>query len=69
MTKEANERRKESLRKFHEDNPNAIRGENNPFYGRTHKQSSKDLVSEKNTGKVRSEEFKRQKSKFMSSRR
>jgi group I intron endonuclease len=69
VTEEANERRRESLRKFHEENPDAIRGENNPFYGRTHKQSSKDQVSEKNTGKVRSEEYKRQKSEFMSSRR
>ena len=69
ITEEANERRKETLRKFHQENPDAIRGENNPFYGRTHKQSSKDLVSEKNTGRVRTEEFKRQKSEFMSSRR
>jgi group I intron endonuclease len=69
VIEEANERRRESLRKFHEENPDAIRGENNPFYGRTHKQSSKDQVSKKNTGKVRSEEFKRQKSEFMSSRR
>lgn len=69
VIEEANERRRESLQKFHEENPNAVRGENNPFYGRTHKQSSKDLVSEKNTGKIRSEEFKRQKSEFMSSRR
>ncbi len=69
VTEEANERRKESLRKFHEDNPDAIRGGNNPFYGRTHKQSSRDMVAEKNTGKVRSDEFKRQKSEFMLSRR
>jgi group I intron endonuclease len=69
VTKEANERRRESLREFHKNNPDAIRGENNPFYGRTHDQSSKDAISIANTGKVRSDEFKKQKSEFMSNRR
>lgn len=69
VTEEANERRRDSLRKYHEENPDAIRGENNPFFGRSHDQSSKDLISMANTGKVRSEEFKKQKSELMSSRR
>jgi hypothetical protein len=69
VTEEANERRKESLKNFHRENPDAIRGENNPFYGRTHDQSAKDAVSLANTGLTRSEEFKQQKSEFMSSRR
>lgn len=69
MTVEANERRRDSLRKYYEENPDAIRGENNPFFGKNHDQSSKDLISTANTGKVRSEEFKRQKSELMSRRR
>ena len=69
VTEEANERRRDSLKKYHKENPDAIRGENNPFFGRTHDQSSKDLVSVANTGKVRSEEFKKQKSELMSRRR
>jgi hypothetical protein len=69
VTSEANERRRESLKKFHRENPDAVRGENNPFYGRTHNQSAKDAVSVGNTGKTRSDEFKRQKSEFMSNRR
>ena len=69
VTEEANERRKGSLKKFHEENPDAIRGENNPFHGRSHTQSAKDAVSTANTGKIRSDDFKRQRSEFMSNRR
>lgn len=69
VTEEANERRRDSLKSYHEENPDAIRGENNPFFGRNHDQSSKDLISVANTGKVRSEEFKKQKSELMSRRR
>lgn len=69
VSDEANERRKESLRKFHKENPEALRGENNPFYGRSHSPASKEAVSKANLGRVRSEEFKRLKSEFMSNRR
>jgi group I intron endonuclease len=69
VTEEANERRKESLRNYHRENPDAIRGENNPFHGRTQTKASKDAISLANTGKVRSEEFKKHKSEFMSNRR
>jgi hypothetical protein len=38
------------------------KGENNPFYGRQHKQLSKDLVSAANTGRPQSEETRRRRS-------
>lgn len=69
VTDEANQRRKESLKEFHRNNPDAVRGENNPFFGQTHTQEVKDFISETNTGLKRSEEFKKTKSELMSSRK
>lgn len=69
VTEEANDRRRESLKNFYRKNPEAITGSNNPFFGKEHTCEAKLKISEKNTGKVRSEEFKREKSQFMSARR
>lgn len=69
IVEEANERRRNSLRDYYKNNPDALRGENNPFYGKNHSQSSKDSISRANSGKIRSEEFKKQKSEFMSNRK
>lgn len=69
IIEEANERRRESLRDYYKTNPDALRGENNPFYGKKHSQSTKDSISRANSGKMRSDEFKRQKSEFMSNRK
>lgn len=66
---EANERRRESLKKIHQENPNIIRGSNDPFYGREHTDATKELIGSKNRGKVRSEDFKKKKSELMSTRR
>lgn len=69
IIEEANERRRESLREYYRSNPDALLGENNPFYGKKHSQSTKDSISRANSGKTRSEEFKKQKSEFMSNRK
>jgi group I intron endonuclease len=66
---EANERRRASLKAYYSKNRDKLRGENNPFYGKKHTEKSKKAVSEANTGRVRSDEFKKQKSELMKSRK
>lgn len=69
LSDEINEKRREGLKKFFADNPDAIVGENNPFYGRSHTQETKDAISRANSGLKRSEEWKAWKSADMRSRR
>lgn len=64
-----NDKRKESLKKFFADNPDAICGENNPFYGRKHTQETKEAIGNANRGLKRSEEWKERKAADMRSRR
>lgn len=66
---EANERRKASLRAFYSENRDKITGGNNPFYGKKHTEAAKEAISKANTGKVRSDDFKKQKSELMKTRR
>ena len=69
LSDEINDKRKASLKKFFEENPDAICGENNPFYGRRHTQKTKDAIGNANRGLKRSEEWKEQKAADMRSRR
>lgn len=69
LSDKINAKRRESLKRFFADNPDAIAGKNNPFYGRKHSQTTKDAIGRANRGRKRSEEWKEQKAADMRSRR
>jgi group I intron endonuclease len=69
LSDEINDKRKASLKKFFANNPDAIRGKNNPFFGRKHTQETKDAIGNANRGLKRSEEWKEQKAADMRSRK
>lgn len=63
-SKQINAKRANSLKAFHAENPDHITGSNNSFYGKKHSQQTKDAISKANTGKTRSEAFRKLRSEF-----
>lgn len=55
----------ERLKQFKEKMSNVTTGENNPFYGQTHTEETKNKISESKTGSKYSDEFKKKCSKRM----
>jgi group I intron endonuclease len=69
ISEEAKIRKSQSLKNYYSQPEKKLIGNKNPFFGKKHSETTKNLISQKNSGKKRTEEYKKERSEWMKARK